>query len=287
MKKLINSMLSMLAIAGVLFLASCGDDEEDPAPNGPTVGLVNSTGNISGDADLLVGSSFSIEVTASKGDRNMDTWSILRDGVALANFDELDVPENDNFTTVVSDIPVPADAGAYTYTFQVTDRDGVTGSVEWVITAVVPASFTTFTETLGAQSSATGSSIDVSEERVYNLGDAKANSDKVDFFYYYGSTNQATLWSPTDSEANADDIFGLANEWATKNATAISTSTLDFDNATPADVVAATISGTRANNLSSDDVVIFETVDGVRGIGKVSITGAADGEISIDFKVIK
>lgn len=289
MKKLINSMLSMLAIAGVLFLASCGDDEEDPAPNGPTVGLVNSTGNISGDAELLVGSSFSIEVTASKGDRNMDTWSILRDGVALANFDGLDVPETDNFTTVIADIPVPADAGAYTYSFQVTDRDGVTGSVTWTITAVEPTSFTDFTNIqLGGQDNTSfGSFFKASDGSVLFLTAANtSNGADVDFFYYNGATNGPTLFSPTDPDAGS--LFsGAVDAWTTKNDTKISSSNLDFDTATPADLAAATISGTKANQLAADDVVVFETAGGIKGMLKVtSLATGNDGSITFDAKVI-
>lgn len=289
MKKLINSMLSMLAIAGVLFLSSCGDDEDDPAPNGPVVGLIATDSSISGDATLTVGSSFGVLVSASKGDRNMDTWSILRDGIALSAFDGLDVPDNDAFTVPVADIPVPSTAGAYTYEFVITDNGGATGSVSWVITAEDAASFTEFTnKQLGGQSNANfGSFFKSSDGTVLFLADANSsNGADVDFFYYNGATNGPTLFSPTDPDAGG--LFGGAvGGWSTQNDTKIQSTSLDYASATPADVMGESVTGTKANQLASGDVVIFETAGGVKGIAEVSALATGnDGAITLNIKVV-
>ncbi|QNL21639.1 hypothetical protein HZR84_06710 [Hyphobacterium sp. CCMP332] len=290
MKKLMNYMLSMLAIAGVLFLSSCGDDEEDPAPKGAVVGLIATDSSVSGDVTLTVGSSFGILVSASKGDRNMDTWSILRDGIALSNFDGLDVPDNSAFTVPVSDIPVPSTAGAYEYTFQITDNGGATGSVSWVVTAEDAAAFTEIDNVqLGGQSStAFGSFLKADDGTVLFLAQANSsNGADVDLFYYNGATNGPTLFSPTDPDAGS--LFGGAvGSWSTQNDTKIEKSTtLDFDNATPNDVATVSVSGTKANQLAADDVFVFETEAGIKGMGKViSLATGNDGSITVDLKVV-
>lgn len=287
-----NYMLSMLAIAGVLFLSSCGDDEEDPIPsvNAPTVNLVAETGFITGDITATPGESFSIRVTVAKGDANLATYSVIRDGQALADLDQVEISNADNegYTANFGPFAAPSNEGVYVYSYQVTDVDGEKGSVSWTVTVAGEANFAPMTSTsLGAQNAATGSSYNVENGTVYTLANAKANSDKVDFFYYYGSQNLATLWSPTDADANGDGIFGLPNDWATRNDTKIASSSLDFATATAADVLAATVSGTKANQLATGDVVIFETVGGIRGIAEVTVNGADDGTIDLDIKVVE
>jgi hypothetical protein len=289
MKKLVNYMLSMLAIAGMLFLSSCGDDEEDPAPKGATISLIASDSSISGDVELTVGSSFGIIVNATKGDRNMDKWSITRDGIALADYDGLEVPDNSNFTAPISPIGVPLTAGVYTYAFEVVDNGGVKTSISWVVTASDAASFTEFTnKQLGGQSNASfGSFFKAADGTILLLAAANAsNGADVDFFYYNGATNGSTLFSPTDPDAGS--LFGGAvDAWTTKNATKIAKSTLDYATASPADVSAATISGTKANQLASGDVVIFETASGIKGILEVSsIAAGNDGSITFNAKVV-
>ena len=219
----------------------------------------------------------------------MRTWSILRDGVALANFDGLDVPDNDNFTTPVADIPVPSQAGAYTYSFQVTDRDGVTGSVTWVVTATEAASFTEYNNIqLGAQGNTTGSFFFAVDGSVLNLDAANtSNGSDVDFFYYNGATNGPTLFSPTDTDAGG--LFGGAvGNWTTQNDTKLSSSTLDFATATPTDVADAAATGSKANMLAADDVVVFETAGGIKGILKVTNVAAGNsGSITFDAKIVQ
>lgn len=288
MKKLTNYMLSMLAIAGMLFLSSCGDDEDDPTPGakGPSVFLVSTDSTISDDATLTAGSSFGIIVNATKGDANMDTWKITRDGSDLSGF-EGDAPENDNFTVPIADIPVSANSGTYEYTFEVTDKDGVTGSVSWTITVEDAATFTSIdNKTLGGQSNATLGSFYNSDGSIYLSSAANANPENVDFFYYVGSTNGPTLWSPTDADAVGDDIFGITS-WSTRNDTKIGVSTLTYADATVADVVGATITGTKAN-IDVGTVVIFETAGGVRGILEItSLAAGNDGSVTFNSKIVE
>lgn len=290
-----NYMLSMLAIAGMLFLSSCGDDEEDPAPKGATVGLIATDSSVSGDVTLTVGSQFGILVSASKGDRNMDTWSILRDGVALTNFQDLDVPDADAFTVPVSGIDVPLTAGSYTYTFQVTSNGGATGSVSWVVTAEAPSSFTEFSGVeLGGQTNPTfGSFYTASNGDVQLVSEAKPDGGAtVDLFFYFGTTNGATLWSPQDNQALTADLFGSAgfglSTWTTRKDTKLDrTTSLTYDSATPADVAAASVTGTKVTMLTNTDVILFETEEGLKGIIEIlSVPADGSGTLTFNAKVI-
>lgn len=293
MKKLTNYMLSMLAIAGMLFLTSCGDDEEDPTPTGGITVVLDPAGDISGDATLNTGSSYSLRVVvnAANGNADLATYKITQDGVALSDFDDVAISSSDNrgFTLETPPIDVPLTAGSYAYEFVVTDEDGGTGSVSWVITAEAASAFSSeVTVSLGAQSASAGSSYDVEGATQFTLADAKSNSADVDFFYYYGATNLATLWAPGDADAVTAGLFGLPGDWATRNETAMDKVSLDFDAATVAEVQAETLSGTKANQLAAGDVVVFETVGGVRGIIEVTaVNGAADGTIDLKMKTIQ
>ncbi|QNL21638.1 hypothetical protein HZR84_06705 [Hyphobacterium sp. CCMP332] len=265
-------------------------EEDNSIPIGPVVSLIATDSTISSDFTLNTGTTFGILVSASKGNRDMQTWSILRNGISLSAFDELDVPDEYNFTIPITNIKVPNNAGVYQFTFQVKSFDGVMGSVSWLITAEAPNSFIEFNNIqLGAQSSTSfGSFLKIDDGTVYFLSEANSsNGADVDLFYYNGATNGPTLFSPTDPDAGS--FFGGAvGAWSTQNDTKIEkSSSLDFDNATPNDVATASVSGTKANQLAADDVFVFETEAGIKRMGKViSFATGNDGSITFDLKVV-
>lgn len=285
----------MLAVAGMLFMASCGDDSDDPTPtptvNGPTV-LFNpdsTEGFVGGDATLTPGESYRISIIADAGDADMVSYSILRDDIALAAYtdEEISSADKEEFKANFG-LTAPAEEGTYAYEFVVEDKDGVTGSRKWTITVEGAATFTSFDNvTLGGQSSSSlGSFYKAGDGTVSFQAGATANPGNVDFFYYVGASNGPTLWSPNDASVIADDIFGTVFA-STRNATKIQMSSMVYADATEADVAAATVTGTKAANLEVGDVVMFETVGGVKGLLEVtSIAAGNDGSITFNSKVI-
>ena len=186
---------------------------------------------------------------------------------------------------------------------EATDKDNQTASKNFTITAggAVAGGIETYTtKVLGAQSASTGSSFASIDGTVYGIVDAKANSAKVDFMYFYGVSNLATLAAPNSSDAAA--VFNHATngveKWAVRNATKFGTTSVtagEFDAMTDDALIASEASGLSAdkvNMLSVGDVVAFETAStsshaskkGLIKVTAISSTGA-DGSITITVKV--
>jgi hypothetical protein len=217
----------------------------------------------------------------------MVNWELKRDGISMAGFFE-DVPNPDNFTFPINNIPVPLNEGTYNFSFNITDQAGNIGSVEWLVTVESAPVFMEFTNIwLGAQASASlGAFYDANNGNVFLLSGANSNQSEIDWFYYVGATNGPTFFGLTDADAVNDDIYGISS-WSTKNDTKIVKTTLSYNSVTPSDVLASSIIGTKANSLDLGDVVIFETVDGTRGILEVtSIAAGNDGSITFNSKII-
>jgi hypothetical protein len=129
---------------------------------------------------------------------------------------------------------------------------------------------------------------------IYKQADAKANSAAVDFLYYYGANNQATIAAPNDTDAAtvySNATTGLQT-WATRNATKFKATTLtaaDFNNATPATINTAAEGANlaMAKTLAAGNTYAFITAGGKKGLINVAnITGTQAGSITINVKII-
>src|SRR6478736_7546255 len=83
MKK-ISKFFSMLAFAAVALLSSCSDDN-DPKP-APSLDFVAGTGYTTSDVTLAPGSTLKVKWVANKGDKDMKTFAITKDGAYLADY---------------------------------------------------------------------------------------------------------------------------------------------------------------------------------------------------------
>jgi len=114
---------------------------------------------------------------------------------------------------------------------------------------------------LGGQSNATlGSFYSVSLGKVMTVGAATSQQGDVDFAYYYGATNKATIAAPANAQAQTMS-YGTTkmSSWNTKNNTGFFKST---------------------NVKDVDDEELFDAVDlfWADGIGTVDATPSDDGE---------
>lgn len=191
--------------------------------------------------------------------------------------------------------------GTYEFTFKVTDKDGLTATVTMTITVseagpVDDLISYTDNKILGSYSADPGSSFASVSGTIYQLADAKANSDKVDFLFYYGASNLATIAAP--NEAGAATIFNNATNgiqtWSVKNATKFKKVTVDFaatTNSSSIPDVAA--DGTdKVASLAVNDVIAFKTAATSANASKkglikvVSITGTGGtATMKIEVKV--
>ena len=174
--------------------------------------------------------------------------------------------------------------------FAVTD-DVADNSVSKSFTVVSGAgNIVRFTAVLmGAQASTTGSFLDANTGTVYTQADANANQELVDIVYYYGSTNAATLCAPNDETVNGGTgNLALCESWTTNNATTFGSSLItaaEFDAMTDDALLLsiADLANSKVTDLAVDNLIAFETVDGKKGLIKVSdLVAATDGTITIN-----
>lgn len=306
MKKLLNFGFVMVAMASLVFISSCGDSE-DPAPKGPTVSFNTGTGLISDDVQLNPGDAMAFKVTITKGDKNLDklyikegnvklTATFTEEGESPESTDEFDLSGSGPVVVSITGINASQNEGVTDYTIVAADKDGVEGSVKVTVQVTTESespAVTEFTAVLmGAHQNATdGSFMDAATGTVYKVAEAASNDTKIDFIYYYGATNKASLAAPSDATVLEFNSLGVAN-WGTKNATKLSTvAGADYDSYTTNEELSAAVdaenpSGTLSNELSVNDVILFTTADGIKGAIKVTaITAETTGSITLSVKI--
>lgn len=296
MKKMIL-IAGALLLSTALFFTSCSSD--DPAPNQPpTIGFVAGADYISSDATLTVNAPFKIKVTIeenAESKSNIRSLKITR-VFSLSAWDTT-FSFNDPIVNAEFTFNAQPTAGQESIEFEAVDNDGQKASVSLKITTeeATGGPINTFTmKILGSYLSATGSSFASIDGTVYTLAEAKANSTKVDFLYWWGASSSATLGAPDDG--NAALVYNNATNgiptWATKNSTRFKTTTTtaaEFDSFmddTDIITIATGSDQTRIGQLAVGNVIAFKTVTGKYGIIKVTeIVAGADGQITIDVKV--
>jgi len=262
--------------------------------------LAGSAGYISGDITVDVNSAIKFGITARATSGTVKRCYIYRTITGKPAQKVLDTTFTAAITVFATDINTTAlgAAGTEKWDFTVTDSNGGSATVSVTITTTVPTTygpiFSYPTKVLGAQTSATGSSFASSNGTVYSLADAKINSALIDWVYFYGATNFATICAPNDADAAA--VFNNATNgvatWATRNATVFKTATGigNWNSITNDSTILAQtssgVTGSKVNNLATGYFLAFITATGKKGLIKVnSLTPDATGSIDIDVKV--
>lgn len=318
MKKTI-SIFSVLLFGGLIIgLMSCDSTTTPPNPTSqaPTLTI---TGVTASPVDVAPGQilNFHLEARANANtNKDLETLTVNAAFTAGGSWDTTFTPgtAEKKYYVVDLDFKVPAtanDGDAITLTFKVTDKDTKEKITTWVLNVKVFIDIYTYTNiTLGAQNNATlGSFYASSTNTVYLITDAKTNCTKVDFGYYYGATNAATLCAPSDAIAAAQifngPTYGLST-WPVRNATkfrkiALLTTT-EFD-ALDAGIMltkyttAPGAEGAYANTLSDgsggmqQSFVAFKTANpvkyGIIKVDEIDIVNQATGQMKITVKIQK
>jgi hypothetical protein len=292
MKKL--SLLTVFILfAFVGFFSGCEDITEDTAPTLEFFG-----GNyIDEDVTVEPGGVLAFSWLATKGSSNLSSFSIERDNITLAGYPDEDIP-NDNYSATVS-LEAPQNEGAYVYKFIVTDNNDLTASKSFTITVEQTGGpIKSWTTTLGSHQSNTGSSFASITGEVFQMTEAKANSTLIDFMYYYGASNLATIAAPDDADA-ATVFTGTAalSTWTTKNSTRFKTTSLtaaNFDAIADDLLIVSNATGasdTDENQLAVGNVIAFMTDADKAGGSKMglikitTINTGAGGSMVIAVKV--
>jgi hypothetical protein len=307
MKKL--TLILLVFITGSLMLFT-GCQDPEPTEVKPTISFESGADYISADATLEASAEFMIGINA---DANENSGAMLTKLEMVRHFVNLQTDQTVTWDTVINVSTYSIDflvtafplEGNETFIFTITDAEGETAEVSLDITTEITYGPLSVFEnvTLGDQDNSTGSSFASLDGTVYNLADAKENSDKIDFVYYYGATNKATLCAPADETAAQvynNATYGVAT-WATRNATVFKETevTVEEFDAIPADndtqviEFATGADQSKITNLDHDGapvVLAFETVAGKKGLIKIEDLLVGDGlttpgHITITVKV--
>ncbi len=297
MKKVVSLTLCLLG-AGMLFFSSCSSDSSNPTPQNPTINFLGGNGYVSTDVTVAAGSALKFGITSA---------SNTSSGAKLTNFKITRVFNNTpmvvldstiNVTYYNVDISTAASqsAGQEKFIFRITDKDGKYAEISVTVTTTPSAGpINSWTQRiLGAQSNITGSSFASVNGNVYTLADAKANAALIDWLYFYGATNLATLACPADPDAQT--VFNNATNgiqtWTVKNLTLFKKVTDQIvwtditDDSIIVEQTASGVDQTKIPNLAQGDILAFISQSGKKGmIRVVAITTGSDGTMTIDVKV--
>lgn len=219
MKKTLYYSLSVLALFGLLTLQSCNDDDVLPVLNvsSSTEGYADGTFTAEVGDELTL----NISVEAEEGFKSILVSKSTGD-VLLS--EEASEDKQESYSTTLTYTVVAEDVNAgNTITILVSDENDnteefvVTLSVEEAPVAAVKYSATLLTAPQGDNTSKTFFSTD--DGSTYSRNDVETTADpvspKIDFGYYFGSTNKASLASPDSYPSTIYDL----SAWGTKNAT--------------------------------------------------------------------
>lgn len=298
MKK-INVLFIAVGIAVAGFMSSCTKDSTDTSFSDPTI-TINLTGGtlVGNTVTELPGTALTFDIKFGMGDQS--------DKLVAVKISSL--IDNKTFTIIDSTLNSGFLNGAdeeFTYTYNtnvgknpeqlvisVTDKKNRTKTETITINpkAVVGDFIVTEAVLLGAQSNVTGSFYSVDLGRVINLSDANKTPTNIDFVYYYGSNNLATLSSPINPDAAK--VFSSISSWSTKNTTLYKQVTSDDYETTTTSVFDAAIASigtdTQETQLTTSMYIAFKTTSGKSGIIKIKdIVTSATGKMTISIKMKK
>jgi len=296
--KRIRFILSAIILSGLTVFTSCSKSEDTtPVDQTPSINFVGTTGYVSSDVTLQVNAPFVVGIMAFS---NTNSGAKLTKLTITRVFNNVPSTQDTTFSTASLNLIINCIAnsqvGPEKFFFKITDKEGQTKEIGFTVTTTAGASpINTFSmKILGAQGSSTGSSFASIDGNVYSLANAKTNAVKIDWLYFYGATNLATLASPADVDAATvftDPTNGLAT-WAIKNDTKFKkvTDAITWDDITTDEIIVAqTASGvtnTKIKTLAVNDILSFITASGKKGMIKVeSITTGSTGSITISVKV--
>jgi hypothetical protein len=310
MKKAKLFLLAFVAIFSVV-MTSCNPEENNP----PTISITG----IADNGTYTLGSVPQLVAVIGANDAELKTLAIDVTGSGLlapvlsnlttspaSSFETTPTVSPFEFANNIQNVTVNytmaiSQAGSFTVRLIATDKndESVEVTLSFTVTTAAGQIVSYNDVLLGSHNNATlGSSFASIDGIAYGLADAKANSSKIDFVYFYGATNQATIAAP--NEVILDQVFTTASApstWTVKNATKMKKSSLtaaQFDAVANDAAIIADATGLTAsyvNTLAVGDVITFETAStsanaSKKGMLKITqITGTDAGTIKFSVKV--
>ncbi len=281
MKKLLKNLFFFGAVGSVAILASCGGDDEPVLPAQPSIEVdvtgIDGTEAQPGDTvtftvNMDVPGTFNVlRVVGMDGETEVYSEEFPRGNAAVtANADNTEA-------TVVIAIGFDADnvGQEIEFEFEVVDDSDQTATTTETVTVVSPAarSYTTVLLYAPLEDKSADAFFSTNTGATYSPDSVNATEDPlsadVDFGYYYGATNGATIASVAEYAELSVAVFAAqVAGWGTKNGTTFKETTLDASAFTEVttwadiDAVYEEAEGDGSGivtNLAVDQVVAFET----------------------------
>ena len=308
MNKLLYSFWSLFLVAALVITTSCGtDDEVEPGRPAFTITGIDDVTATTVDVGEPV--TFTVNVNAPGGFNVLRVFKTVGDGGDRVMIDEVSRTPGQNtqnqtynfsFTptaaeageTVIFDFEAVDDAGrdnVYTYTVTVNEQPLVAYNSVLLFAPLADFNSETWFSTTTGET--------YSSNEVVNT--TAPVSSQIDFGYFYGVTNEATLASPESFPVPA----GQAN-WSVRNSTKLKKTALPasafFEASSAASIQQAYDNATfgtneeQATNLQVGDVVVFLTDLDKPGGSRLGLAHVADittgagstGKITLNVKVV-
>lgn len=316
MKKLLNQLILFSAIGGTLFLASCGSDDPEPVIDGPTISAELTSGQTVNNGIIEASSgavlSFDVDISAPGGFNTLRvTNTTTGDVVTEINRNDLGLDAGVTVVpTITTSLTLPS-VSSNTFIdieFLVVDDNNSPASENITIEILAEPNVDIYDAFLLAAPLGDGSSdtfFSTNNGVLYSDDDVINSSNNlsanIDFGYYYGATNLASIAS---IEAYPTNVVNV-DAWNVQNATMFRTSTMteaDFDaigefdaDDLAAEYEVASAEAGQKNQLSAGTILAFKTdatKDGGSKFGllKVVSVSGTDGQgdgINIEVKVAK
>lgn len=277
MKKLVY-LFSLLAMASVVIITGCKKDDE-PVP--PTITLISGAGFTVSDGPMYINEPFTVGWNVTKGDKNLQTFSVTINGANLTAFNQgspLSI-SGGSYSDTLWNITADPNPGTYNYTFTVTDKNNQSASFTITITVV--------------NTTATAFGADIIGQFYHVQGSLKGAYDLVN------DVEVAAAGPETDKDMkNTDPVGPFTGSWeaGTSNTTMfVKDNSYDYTLGIPKEAEYAYSNGTPSASATSTDGDIYITK--LRGahnyaVIKIVTVDAADntctctntGKISFNYK---
>lgn len=265
MKKLNVLGLALLALT-LGFTTSCSENESEEKPDfaAPTVTFTQ------GDQTVDAGSS--IEVTGTvEAPGGIGEIVFFKDD---ASFGESITTDFDTDTTHSFTVTIPGNQVEATFSFEVKVTD------DYEKTGNATATITVSEYTIQEYTSVKMYMQDAGNDMAFNaeigasgtIGSMAADDIDLLFLFQNDDARKHGLYAPSDEFVSTMGAYGSWPWSGTHNATKISESNEIYEDVTAEDIAGLSVSGTSATVLQVDDVIAFETVDGYKGLIKVTAT---------------
>jgi len=321
MKRVNFFLVAALVVASAMLFVSCSDDD-DPMPPDVSVKYVLSsapgttnTAYINGEIEAEEGEIIDFTITFTQGSNKLRDV-LITSLIDNKTFQVLDTTGLDKgFLNLKGgkflEWPYTTNVGKKQEKLTFLTRDSKENEAVFTLTIKAPEPpepepgdqfiFRSIV-LLGGQTNATaGSFYSVNLGKVLTVGAATSQSSYVDFAYYYGSNNKATIAAPGNSDAQTISYGSTRmSSWSTKNVTRFFKSTklsvTDLEelndalnslwedgmgtvDSEPSDAGACK---SHANELAANELVFFKTAGGIKGAFVVEkVTGTQSGSIEI------